>query len=539
MLIKTLAIMFDAVLLLGLILAFTGGYIAYTATGKPFFEIADLSLIAILLALVCLFARIKRLPLAELWQNSSIASVLTRKWQAGAEAQGWYQRIFKILGFFSLATFLILVCRHFSLGTGWDNAIYDQAIFNSSQGRLYFSELKNNRSLFADHFEPISLLLVPFYWLYPTPIWLFFAKAVIVFCSGLGVFKLAEQTRLSRSLTLFLILSLMLFVGYRGTILTDFYPINFVTPLLLFLFYYCSISPAKTFVLAALCLCCKEYVGIYMACFGVYMFFRFPGKQSKLTAAMIFCLAVSHYFLVTKIVMPYFGQDEFYLNRYSHLGKDLPEIVLTLLTPWLLIPAVLSLKKIKYLIYFFGHLAFLPLLAWQEFILCLPFLAQNLLSNQDYHVSLKSHYAAEAVAIIYYLAVKGIAKFTTMERKIEQKQLLAVLFFCLIAFHGKSEMFDLRRDILQLNRYSMISKAYEVVPKDMVVSAQNNLLPHFSARQSSYLYPDDSRASVVIISKDLDPWPLRPEEFTAKVDSLLTSAKRVVPIGANAYVLFK
>jgi uncharacterized membrane protein len=57
-----------------------------------------------------------------------------------------------------------------------DLANYDQAIWNTTQGRPFASTLiEHADNWFGDHFAPVVALFVPLYMIWPTPSWLLIA----------------------------------------------------------------------------------------------------------------------------------------------------------------------------------------------------------------------------------------------------------------------------------------------------------------------------------------------------------------------------
>src|SRR3990167_7127696 len=67
----------------------------------------------------------------------------------------------------SFSVLAIIRHRHF-FSQGWDLGLYDQIIWQYSQGKLAVSSFTNLIDL-ADRFRPILLLIVPVYRLFPHP----------------------------------------------------------------------------------------------------------------------------------------------------------------------------------------------------------------------------------------------------------------------------------------------------------------------------------------------------------------------------------
>ncbi|HVH62513.1 MAG TPA: DUF2079 domain-containing protein, partial [Candidatus Dormibacteraeota bacterium] len=68
----------------------------------------------------------------------------------------------------------LAILRHRSYHSfGFDLAVYDQVVWNTTQGRALESTMTQTiavpHSQLGDHFSPIYLAMVPFYLLYPHP----------------------------------------------------------------------------------------------------------------------------------------------------------------------------------------------------------------------------------------------------------------------------------------------------------------------------------------------------------------------------------
>nr|MBA3531964.1 DUF2079 domain-containing protein [Ardenticatenales bacterium] len=105
--------------------------------------------------------------------------------QSGAVATRWQPHLPYLLLLLGGTAFLLLLAllNHRALGTGYDLGIYDQTIWNLSQGRIWQTTLVYETGGYYDHFEPILALLVPLYWLWPDVRVLLIVQAISL---GLG-----------------------------------------------------------------------------------------------------------------------------------------------------------------------------------------------------------------------------------------------------------------------------------------------------------------------------------------------------------------
>src|SRR5690349_23909591 len=80
------------------------------------------------------------------------------------------------------------------LSHAYDLAIYDQVVWNTSQGRLFENSVMHFLPHFlGDHFSLALMALVPLYWIYPDPKTLLLVQAVALGLTALPVGILARK----------------------------------------------------------------------------------------------------------------------------------------------------------------------------------------------------------------------------------------------------------------------------------------------------------------------------------------------------------
>src|SRR4029079_13236042 len=80
---------------------------------------------------------------------------------------------------------------HFS--SGYDLAIFDQAVWHMSRGAAPASTISGHANILGDHFYPILALFAPLYWITPRPETLIIAQAALVALSIVPVFLFARS----------------------------------------------------------------------------------------------------------------------------------------------------------------------------------------------------------------------------------------------------------------------------------------------------------------------------------------------------------
>ena len=117
---------------------------------------------------------------------------------------------------------------HHALGTAsYDSALYDQGVWLLSRFETPFVTLMG-RNLFGDHASFILVLLVPFYWIWPSAGVLFFSQSAAIGAGAIPVFLYA-RTRLGNEwLALSLGAAYLMHPAVGWTNLENFHPDSYL-----------------------------------------------------------------------------------------------------------------------------------------------------------------------------------------------------------------------------------------------------------------------------------------------------------------------
>lgn len=94
-----------------------------------------------------------------------------KRWEAGYRwlAVASRRQLTGLLAIAACVAIAVPQVRHFSFQTGKDLALFAQAYWNTLQGDFLFSSIQGGIVLWGEHFNPIVLAVLPFYWLWPSP----------------------------------------------------------------------------------------------------------------------------------------------------------------------------------------------------------------------------------------------------------------------------------------------------------------------------------------------------------------------------------
>ena len=120
--------------------------------------------------------------------------------------------------------------------TGMDLAIFNQVFFNSSQGNLFHFTI-HPHSYLGDHFTPFLILLLPFYYLFRSPLTLIFLQTLIIALTAIPIYLLVKHN-LNKNWALFLSFLWLINPIAINMNFFEFHLLPFAIFLLLFAIYF-------------------------------------------------------------------------------------------------------------------------------------------------------------------------------------------------------------------------------------------------------------------------------------------------------------
>jgi uncharacterized membrane protein len=319
--------------------------------------------------------------------------------------------------------------KYETFGQGYDQVDFEQAIWNTVQGRpMEDSRFNFTDSIFGMDWMPMLLLFVPFYGLVPSPHTLFFLHIVGAAVGAIPLYRLARDRLGSKVAGLAAGLVYLLYPTLLYGVTNPFQVRLFSVTLLLFAFYYFEKGSWPLFASASLlAMLARTDVSLVVAMFGIYGLLtsrRWPWVLPPLLAGFAY-FALSTFLIVPSFLHPdalrgpsgavpdYMacwpcGHNPV-LAYYGHLGGTFPEIATYIVThPIQVAQLMFSGPKLGYMLSLLLPLAFLPLLSPRPLVLGLPILALNLLSERSSQFSYQYHYSLLLVPGLLVAAIYGV-----------------------------------------------------------------------------------------------------------------------------------
>ncbi len=442
--------------------------------------------LAVVLALLAARKLLVRSPLGQ--------SPLARVFRAVRRISPWsFSWILFVL--YAVMLSAVSISRHLSLNSSFDLAIFDQAVWNTLQGRFLVSSIKGNMVLLGDHWNPILVLVAPLFLVWDNAMALLVFQSVAVGLCIPIVYKLAEgllcegTVRRPAPWLLYAIpAAFFLYLPARNAVRFDFHPEVLADPLGLAAAYFLAKRrwiPAAAFL--ALTLMCKEAMFFVSFGFGLYLFF---GLRKRFLGAFLAIASPVLLFALTSYWMPLIG------NRpYLYAG-------LLLTDPAVLVRHGLSWEGFAYLLKLAAPLAFLPLAAGSALWLPSGLFVANLISRHGFTRSIFFQYNGGLIGLLFACLCWGAKRvleapapdrpallrdFSGRERR--ASVLAAALLTSSLVMMGVPEFY-----LYTVYRGQMTPHAARVrevlasIPKERSLRTMQVMAPHAAHREKIFIF---------------------------------------------------
>lgn len=390
----------------------------------------------------------------------------------------------------TILTVTILMYKAFWTPT-YDFGIFSQMFYYMKETLLPLSTCERDTLLshFAVHFSPVFYLILPVYFIFPSPITLLVCQGLISLSGVVPLYLLCKKYKQTNLCTAFLCLCYVGSPALTGGNLYYLHENVFLTPLLLWLFYFCDKKKyVPSLVFATLTMLVKEDAPIYVIIFGLYLLLS--KKDKKLGTILISVATV--YFVTAVGLLKTFGLGVM-SNRFDNFNKtgeatNLVGVIMTAFSnPAYVISEMFENDRIMFLLQLFIPLGFVPFFTKKlsRYILLLPMVVINLLSDYGYQHDMSYQYVFGTLAFVIYLCVINSADVEITKRT-------KYLFVCGISsvmvfvsmYYSRLEVVESYKN--NMDEHRAMAQAIELIPEDASVSATTFLVSNLSQRDEVY-----------------------------------------------------
>ena len=350
-------------------------------------------------------------------------------------------------------------------------------------------------SHFAVHFSPIYYLMLPFYYIFPSPITLQILQAVVVYSGIVPVVLISRKKGLSKRLT---VLAATIYAAYPALSAGCFYDLHencFLAPLLLWVFYFFEAEKyIPLAIFSVLTLLVKEDAFIYLMIFALYVLIS--TKKWKIGIPMVIVPLI--YFLVVSTLMEQYGTG-IMSNRFGNMIYDSEDGLIGVVKTIFVNPGYAlsqlfttsagNTDKLKYLIQLLLPLGFLPFATKKisKLLLLAPILL-NTLTMYKYQPDITFQYSFGITAFLFYIAIINLADLKPSFAKAYLPRVAAVaaiLMFTIVVIPKYTTYHDRYENSADV--FTRIDYALEnELPEDATVTCSTFLLAHISDRDVIY-----------------------------------------------------
>jgi uncharacterized membrane protein len=379
--------------------------------------------------------------------------------------------------------------------------------------------------VFLNHISPDQLLVLPFFYLFQSPLTLLYMQEIVMSLTGLLIFYVARDILKDSRIALLLCATFLINPAMQGIIIYDYHPEFMIIPLAILLFYFYNKQSKPFFYLSLLLLLgvleLSPLVALFL-CAGLFVHVAMHEKESKDKKEKL-KLAVYGIGLSLLALLFYYSVGAYLTTTYSSASPQLPSYfkiqnftsgpasgfaqVLSGTSPNLLSQgsSYTTYTYVSVFLFFGVIFIFDPIIA---LIVYIPWIAGTMFSaNFDFTWY---YYAAYALGGGYVAAIIGlklyeektglVAKllhehsgvdYAKIKKLIVWSVLIMFLFFLetgsMMSINKNSEPYGSL--FLGQNSYSMLSadaqlnSIIKLVPENATVLAEFAVFPHLTPRQ--------------------------------------------------------
>lgn len=472
--------------------------------------------------------------------------------------------VFVSLIFFAAYTSISLQ-EYYAHHTRGDLTAYAQGMWNTLHGnfmastynysahnywdRVFREITPYNSNIMGIHFNPILLILLPFYALHQSPETLLILQSLLVAAGGFVIYLIAKNILDQALLPLVLQSSYLLYISTVTAVLSQFHALTlslFFAPLLIL----ASRKRSKLFYYLCLILfwLVQENTSLIAVFFGLYLLVTRSQVRRGLTTAI---LSLIYFCLVTTYIIPTLSPYHFYLfgSIYgSPLGASITQIIFNSFRhPFLFATTLFTPANISYLgkllLGVFPFALGSPLL----FLVSLSALAQNLLSSSTGLKAMQMHYESGSVAFLFLALIMGIQLFLAKTKLGRSSYGIVIVLLSLATTTAVSyktlTSHRLNPRLLFTQQYTPrdleADSLLRLIPPSASVSTQDYLSAHLASRKGLYQFPVYATLSdYLLLATDDQVWPLTSPEQGAWLEQLRASGNYRVVKETEHFVLF-
>jgi uncharacterized membrane protein len=475
---------------------------------------------------------------------------------------------------FGLIYCSISLVNHYNFRTAaLDLGMFNHALYSFSHGKMnhFTMDLEAfGPNYFADHFSPITILYVPFYYIFGSWTLLLIQIAAILF-GAWGTYKVAQLKLQFTHKPVFILVIFLAQWAIISALSFDFHNNVIAAMFVPWLYYhYLKKEKAKVILYFVMMLMCKENIALWLVFILIGLMLENGVKQflkqfrSYLTFEIpLLLFAAIYFYIIVGKVMPALGEGHAVnqIARFGHLGGSIGEIIKFVFThpidtfkmffeSTMDDPISFGIKKELHLVILFsGGIALFLRPAY--FIMLIPIYAQKLLAADFGFWGISGQYSIEYTPIItlaFIDLIKIMRNWKFRSAFIYLTVILVIGTNLITLRTRKTPWYDrTTSDFMSEIHYSSdglnvsyLHKELAKIPNGIPLSVMSCLAPHLANRYKIYHFPVIKDAEMIVVLKDKRSfYPMNKEDFDKKIKELVDSNEFKIVKDENLLLILK
>ncbi|MEU2233616.1 DUF2079 domain-containing protein [Streptomyces vietnamensis] len=420
----------------------------------------------------------------------------------------------------------------------WDLGIFGQSVRAYAEFRAPVVDIKGpGFPILGDHFSPVTALLAPLYWIWPSPASLLLGQAALFAASAVVVGRTTQQVLGSRAAGIGLTIAYGLSWGLQEAVKSDFHEIAFAVPLLALT---CRALLLGRWTAAAAwsapLVLVKEDMGLTVAMVGAVLFLK---GQKKLGAALA-GFGTAAFALTVLVLIPAASK----LGQYDYWSKiEKTGTGADTSFGQVVADALGSGERWEMVLYLFAITGFLALRSPLA-LLVLPTLGWRFLSQDPNHWGMHWHYSAILMPVVFLALVDGVRSVRTSPRAwlvSYGKVVVPVATAVALVLAANLPL----RELLKSETYRTDSRTAEAraavaaVPDGASVEADVPLLAHLTADHRVYWVGTSKGATPDYLAFDLRGWGQQVSDPAQLAAQLHPEARYEITYRSDGFAVLK
>lgn len=377
-----------------------------------------------------------------------------------------------------------------------------QVVWSSAHGRLLEMTLSSgtNGSRLAAHVDPVLVLFVPAWWVWPDPRSMILVQACVIASGAVPMFLLGRALLTRSSAAVLVAASYLVYPWVSWNAIEDVHPTSLALPLVAWAIWFAHRDrPVAFTAVVVVVAACGELLGLTVAALAVW--YALARGRRRLGAAVA-AAGIAWTVVCLRFVVPAFAEDgnPFY-GRYESVGGSPAGLVRTIFTdPGAVLNALTGSEDLRYLWWLGMPVLWLLLWAPGFVLVAAPQLLVNMLSDWEPATLPNYHYSAVVVPIVLVTTLRGVARAGRSRPLMHMAAVVAACAASLVVvgpWPGREPGLWPVADAKE--RTAAMERAVARVPSDASVAFTNRLGSQLSARRHALLLPVTEGADWIVL----------------------------------------